>query len=85
MAEKKKKLTIKDLLEGKDVSKLVKDLSFEDGLELLEELVEQVEGGSLDLDRALASYEKGSLLLEKLRADLSGAEKKLETLSAAKK
>ena len=76
-----KKIDLKELLESKDTDKLVADLSFEDGLRILEELVAKLEGGSLPLDTAVVSYEKGSKLIEKLRALLSGAEEKLKILN----
>ncbi|MEZ4754937.1 MAG: exodeoxyribonuclease VII small subunit [Bdellovibrionota bacterium] len=74
------KLTLKALLTADDIDKQVKTLSFENGMELLEELVEKVETGSLALDQAILSYEKGVLLVEALRTQLEGAEAKLEKL-----
>lgn len=74
------KLTLKNLLAEKDLKTKVKDLSFENGMQLLEELVEKVETGSLALDEAILSYEKGVTLVEFLRSQLSGAEAKLEKL-----
>ena len=75
-----KSITLKDLLAGENVDEALKELSFEDGLKLLEELVQRVEAGSLPLDTAIKSYEKGVLLTEKLRQLISGAEAKLEIL-----
>ena len=77
------KLTLKALLSASDVKKKVKDLSFENGMELLEELVEKVETGSLALDQAISSYERGVLLVEALRNQLQGAEAKLEKLKVS--
>jgi exodeoxyribonuclease VII small subunit len=75
-----KKIDLKELLEAKDGEKIIEDLSFEDGLRILEELVSKLESGGLSLDGAVASYEKGSKLVEKLRALLTGAEEKLKIL-----
>ena len=58
----------------------LKDISFEDGLRLLEDLVEKVESGDLPLDKSIVSYEKGVALIEHLRKQLSGAEAKLKIL-----
>ncbi|NDC37731.1 MAG: exodeoxyribonuclease VII small subunit [Proteobacteria bacterium] len=62
---------------------LLSELSFEDGLKLLDELVQKVESGALPLETAIHSYEKGAKLIERLRGLLSGAEEKLELLSKA--
>jgi exodeoxyribonuclease VII small subunit len=71
--------TFEELLQDKADAR-VKDLSFEDGLKLLEELVGKVESGSLPLDRSVLAYERGVLLMEHLRSLLAGAEKKLQVL-----
>ena len=48
-----------------------KDLSFEDSLKKLEDIVEQLESGDVDLDKSVELYEKGMNLKkiceEKLR------------------
>ena len=36
-----------------------KDLSFEDSLKKLEDIVEQLESGDVDLDKSVELYEKG--------------------------
>lgn len=72
-------LSIKDLLAEGGQDKL-KDIPFEAGLKLLEELVSKVESGSLPLDKSILSYERGVALIEHLRALLSGAEQKLKVL-----
>jgi exodeoxyribonuclease VII small subunit len=46
----------------------------------LEELVASVEGGKLSLDSAVTSYERGSQLVELLRAQLQKAEAKLKRI-----
>ena len=76
-AKKKKELTIEDLLESANVQESLKDLEFEQGLSLLEELIRRVESGSLPLNSALSSYEKGVALIKALRAQLEGVEKRL--------
>ena len=72
-------ITLGQLLEGVK-EKDLKKLTFEQGLELLGELVSGVESGSLPLDRAILSYERGVQLVNHLRALLSGAEEKLRLL-----
>ncbi len=75
-----KTLKLEDLLVDGDVSEKVTSLSFEQGLALLEELVGSVESGNLALDKSVLSYERGSILVEHLRAKLTGAEEKLRVL-----
>ena len=72
-------LNLKDLL-ADEGEKKVPEVSFETGLKLLEELVGKVESGSLPLDKAVLSYERGVSLITHLRAVLKGAEQKLQTL-----
>lgn len=75
-----KSITMKDILADDGAALKFDGVSFEDGLRLLEELVEKVESGSLPLDKSIVSYEKGALLIEHLRKQLSGAEAKLKVL-----
>ena len=75
-----KAVTLKELLTAEDLEAKVESLSFEDALRLLEELVEKVESGSLALDKAVLSYERGVALIERLRGLLAGAEEKLRLL-----
>ncbi|MGL4208645.1 MAG: exodeoxyribonuclease VII small subunit [Candidatus Adiutrix sp.] len=62
--------------------KKTKELSFEGGLERLEELVTSLEGRSLNLEAALEAFEEGLALSHKLRKKLSEAEKKVELLTS---
>ena len=75
-----KVITLRELLETEDSEKYIKSVSFEAALKLLEELVGMVEAGSLPLDKAVGSYEKGVKLVKHLRAQLSDAEEKLKSL-----
>ena len=56
---------------------------FEDALRELEEILRQIEGGSLGLEESLSKYERGNFLIQHCRGILSGAEKKIELLSKA--
>jgi exodeoxyribonuclease VII small subunit len=53
---------------------------FEESLEQLEKLVEELEGGELDLDEALKRFEKGVKLSSALNASLEDANRKVEKL-----
>jgi len=81
--EKIKELSLAELLAMDDVDKGLKEVGFEQGIKLLEELVTKVESGALPLDKAVLSYEKGVGLIQKLRGLLSGAEEKLRELKRA--
>ena len=75
-----KKITLEDLLKGDTAEGKIKELSFEEGLKLLEELVSSVEDGTLSLEKSISSYERGVQLVGRLREVLSGAEEKLRML-----
>ena len=55
-------------------------LPFEAGLERLETLVEELEGGELELERALATFEEGVKLSRGLDRQLNRAEARVEVL-----
>jgi exodeoxyribonuclease VII small subunit len=76
-----KTLTLSDFLsQSNENSQLIKNLTFESGLKLLEELVSKVESGSLTLDATMSAYEKGTFLFQKLKGQLSQAEEKFKVL-----
>jgi exodeoxyribonuclease VII small subunit len=55
-------------------------LSFEAGLQLLETIVKEMEGGDLPLERALELFERGVKLSETCRKQLEEAETRVEIL-----
>lgn len=57
--------------------------SFEEALERLESIVEELEGGSLTLEESIARYEEGVRLSQRLTQTLDEAEKRIERLVAA--
>jgi len=54
--------------------------SFENALERLETIVEELEGGTLSLEASLARYEEGVRLSRRLTQTLDQAEKRIERL-----
>lgn len=56
------------------------ELPFEEALERLETIVEELEAGSLTLEESLARYEEGIRLSRRLTASLDEAEKRIERL-----
>ena len=60
----------------------VKDMSFEEAIGQLEELVRKLEEGNLDLDRSLEIYEQAVELRERCRSILEESERKVQKLIA---
>jgi exodeoxyribonuclease VII small subunit len=56
-------------------------LTFEAGLEQLETIVKEMEGGELPLERALELFEKGMQLSDACRKQLEEAETRVEILT----
>ena len=56
--------------------------SFDDGLDRLETLVQQLESGSLSLEDALARFEEGVQLSQALQKQLAEAQRRVEVLKA---
>ncbi len=54
--------------------------SFDDGLDRLESLVQQLESGGLSLEDALAKFEEGVGLSKALQEQLAEAQRKVEVL-----
>ena len=59
-----------------------KDVSFEEALGKLEEIVQQLEDGQLGLTESLARYEEGIHYVKRCHQTLAAAEKKISLLTA---
>jgi exodeoxyribonuclease VII small subunit len=59
------------------------DLSFEDALRALEEIVRQLEGGQVRLDEAVGAYERGSFLKRHCEQRLAEAKAKIERITVS--
>jgi exodeoxyribonuclease VII small subunit len=57
------------------------DLTFEQSLGELEQLVRKLEDGQLDMDESLAAYEQGLARLKRCHALLAAAEQKVQQLA----
>jgi exodeoxyribonuclease VII small subunit len=53
---------------------------FEDALKRLEEIVEQMEGGEMDLDAMVGAFEEGQRLIKFCTQKLNEVERRIETL-----
>jgi exodeoxyribonuclease VII small subunit len=56
------------------------ELTFEQGLESLDKIVDKLESGDLELVESLELFEQGVLLSQNCRKQLEAAETKVETL-----
>lgn len=59
----------------------INELSFEQAIVQLKEIVEKIEVGDIALQQSLEQYEKGIELIEYCRGKLAKAEKKIEQLT----
>jgi exodeoxyribonuclease VII small subunit len=60
-------------------------LTFEDAFQALEEAVQELEGGELELNEAIALYEKGMRLARRCGEALDAAELRVRELEIAEK
>lgn len=60
----------------------IEELSFEEALQRLEEIVSELDGGELPLEEALARFQEGSRLREYCERKLAEAEAQVEELLA---
>ncbi len=67
---------------SKKATAIAKGTKFEDALQELETLVEQLEGGEHSLEESLVQFERGMLLSKFCQQSLSDAEKKIKVLMA---
>ncbi|MGN6820896.1 MAG: exodeoxyribonuclease VII small subunit [Sphingomonas sp.] len=58
----------------------IDDLSFEDALKRLEEIVRQLESGEAKLDDAIRLYEEGTHLRQKCTERLDAAQARIEAI-----
>ncbi|MBI1213021.1 MAG: exodeoxyribonuclease VII small subunit [Alphaproteobacteria bacterium] len=61
----------------------IKALSFEDALKQLEEIVQKLEKGQVDLEDSIKIYERGTALKAHCEAKLRDAEKRIEKIVVA--
>jgi exodeoxyribonuclease VII small subunit len=59
----------------------MKDIKFEDALQRLEQIVDQLEGGDLRLEDSLKVFEEGVALARRCAKYLEEAEKRIELLT----
>lgn len=57
-------------------------LGFEEAIEQLESLIDQIESGEIGLEESLKRYEQGSALIKRCRGILDGAQERIAELTA---
>ena len=65
----------------KQAMKDIENLSFEEAIKALTDIVSKVETGQIALQESLAQYEKGMLLIRHCRGILKKAEQRIEKIS----
>lgn len=58
----------------------VEEMTFEESLRALEELVKELETGGLDLDKSLEIYERATVLRDRCKKVLEESERKVQKL-----
>jgi exodeoxyribonuclease VII small subunit len=66
--------------ESDDLAAEIKTLSFEQALKQLEEIVQRLEKGQVDLEDSIAIYERGTALKAHCEAKLRAAEARIEKI-----
>ena len=61
-----------------------KNLSFEQAIKKLTDIVGKIENGSISLEQSIAQYEQGMELIKYCRGILQKAEKKIEEITRGK-
>ncbi len=70
-----------DMEEGQTAkSAPITELSFEDALRALEQVVRQLESGDVALDQSIALYERGEALRQHCQARLDAAQARIEAI-----
>lgn len=64
-----------------DLANMAQDLSFEDGLKELEEIVTKMEAGQVSLDDAVSLYERGMALQKRCQKQLDDARLRIEKIA----
>lgn len=58
-----------------------KEPGFEQAIDKLEDLIEQIESGEVGLEEAIAQYEQGQALIKRCRGILDKAERRIAELT----
>ncbi len=70
-------------MDEKQTAQTIEQMSFEEALNALEEIVRQLENGKVKLDEAVDFYERGMLLRRHCEKKLSAARSKIDQITAS--
>lgn len=62
-----------------------KDMTFEEALKSLEKIVDELNNGDMELEKAILAYEKGVKLKNICEAKLKDAQERIELIQTVKK
>jgi exodeoxyribonuclease VII small subunit len=65
--------------------KAVAEMTFEEAMSALEDVVRQLESGEVDLEKSIALYERGAELKAHCEAKLKKAEEKVELITRSER
>ena len=65
---------------SKEIKNKIDDMSFEDALKSLEKIVEELDSGEIELERAIKAYEQGVLLKNHCERRLKNAQERIEKI-----
>jgi len=71
------------MTDDKKIKDGIENLSFEESLKALEEIVEELDSGSIDLDKAVSAYEKGAQLKLHCEKKLKEAKLRIEKIEVS--
>lgn len=73
-------MAVSNVNANEELDKKFQDMSFREGMDLLEATVRELESGTLELEDSLKKYSEGVALLTNLQKRLSEAEQQVEVL-----
>ena len=59
----------------------IEKMTFEQGMEALEEIVRQLENGEMPLEESFAAFERGNAIRERLKALLDDGDRRIRVLT----
>ncbi len=71
------------MTDDKKIKDGIENLSFEESLKALEAIVEELDSGSIDLDKAVSAYEKGAQLKLHCEKKLKEAKLRIEKIEVS--
>ena len=73
--------SLTEYLQQRRKNNMAKEISFEEQMKKLQEIVEKLERNDIDLDESIRLYEEGLRLSKQLKEQLEGFEEKIAALN----